>query len=505
MSSQTGLPAPGPRQALSWACAIFMLLASVCLAWIAFDNPNAIRLINSDTLLSSAWTEIIFHQHYSFHSFQLPRTTSIFPDLLVHGILQWATGSWRLASVVYGWMQLAALIAAAALIIRQITGAPLVLGAAVFAALVAIFFAVDPIPAEGNITRLRIVIEIVAHGGAFLLTLFGAALTCRILTREKVRADSWLLFALSAVAYFSDQLVMFEFGLPVFVALVFVNRQIDWRGAALRIVLPIASGFAAAHLLLSFINTQHMSLYHHLSGFAHLARDSSVGVVILWYLPAVVFFLPLLPERIRARILPDYARVPARFHWCLGASASVITLVVTVYLAYSDNGGFRYFYSLAWWPIILAAALITYPLSRLRYSGAFVSGMTLLFLLPQIPHTSPAVLRWTSPIADCLIAHRNEYGLNAGLATYWEARKTEASTNWTLLMEQTARDGSFYYWGNNRKRYQANAENFNFLVVKDLDPQLIKARFGSPEKTLQCQGSAIWIYPPGHMAAHLTQ
>ncbi len=227
---------------------------------------------NSDTLLPSAWAEIVLREHHAFGAFQLPRTTSLFPDFTVHSILQLATGSWRTATLLYGWLQFAALIAASGLIVRQITGASFWLGAAVFTLLVVLLFALDGLDGRSNLTRTRIVVEIVAHGGAFLLTLFAASLVCRMLTRGATRAGMSVLFILSLLAYFSDQLAVFEFAVPTALVLALDWRNVDWRMAGGRILAPIIFGMGLAHLLLYLINTQAMGLHISFAGWGVLFR-----------------------------------------------------------------------------------------------------------------------------------------------------------------------------------------------------------------------------------------
>ncbi len=239
---------------------------------------------------------------------------------------------------------------------------------------------------------------------------------------------------------------------------------------------------------------QDMTLGVRLAGWTQLFHDSSAGVILLWYLPALVL---LLPGTLRGRIAPGLAAPPARFFWRFGALATLLTVGATVSTAYEADDSFRYFYTLAWWPMILIAAMIATALSRHRLSAVGSITVALLIVVSRLPEHRPALLSWTTPVADCLLAHRQSEALTGGLAGYWQARSIEASLDWALPVEQIDPDGRFKLWGNNPERARANARRYNFIVMQDLDPLLIRARYGTPLSVLQCPGSALWIYARG--------
>jgi hypothetical protein len=233
-------------------------------------------------------------------------------------------------------------------------------------------------------------------------------------------------------------------------------------------------------------------------------RDITSMVFATWYIPAfVIFGLPALDSRFQSWISRRTEDLPRRFYWTFGAAAIMLTLAAVSILIYRDNGGYRYFYTLAWWPIILGAALIAAAVLQYRLAAMAAAALSLTLLLPQMSFRPPALLTWTSPVADCLANHRQDDRLDAGLATYWQARPIEASSNWAIKMEAVTQNGGFYYWGNDRQRYLDLLRRFNFLVMDNLDPHLITRRFGRPDKTFQCPGAEVWIYPQGRLAAKL--
>ncbi len=72
-------------------------------------------------------------------------------------------------------------------------------------------------------------------------------------------------------------------------------------------------------------------------------------------------------------------------------------------------------------------------------------------------------------------------------------------------MEQVSAGGQFYYWGNDKERARGNAGRYNFIVMRDLDPAKIRARYGVPRKVLQCPTIIVWLYPHGALAGLLPE
>lgn len=483
------------RPLLTIVLVVFVVAGSGCLAWSIFDGPAVALATNSDTLLVSEWVEAIFYRHLPFGSFQLPRTPSLFPDLTLHAMLQLATGSWRLATLIFGWLQFAALILVAALIVHQIARVPRALAAAAFLLIVIMVFALDGLAGSGNITRLRIVVEIAAHGGAFLLTMFAAVLVCHALTGAQSRAGWWLLLAISAVACLSDGLTVLEFHLPVVLTLLLLRREIAPLRAARQILLPVILGVPVAWVMEHALNRQPAV---HL-GFDpwHLIADSSMRVFLTWYAPAIlVFGLIALPHRAACRVAWFFPNLEARFYWRFAALATLLTTLGAGALLYQDTGGFRYFYALAWWPFVLATAVICARIAAHRAVIGLACVLALAVLVARTPLRLPRLLSWRDPLAECLMQHRRDDALQAGLAQYWLARPASAGSDWALQVDPVTAAGSPYYWGNDLLSYRASAGTLqhNFVVLQGLDAGRIRAAYGTPQKTIECPGSEVWVY-----------
>jgi hypothetical protein len=115
------------------------------------------------------------------------------------------------------------------------------------------------------------------------------------------------------------------------------------------------------------------------------------------------------------------------------------------------------------------------------------------------PHT-PALLALHHPLEACLLEGQPSAGLKAGLGDYWHARYVEASSDWRLQIDQVEPDGSGMWWSNDRFWYThdvhdgARPPDYNYIIMPGLDERAIKAHYGAPDRTLDCGGSAIWIY-----------
>jgi hypothetical protein len=101
---------------------------------------------------------------------------------------------------------------------------------------------------------------------------------------------------------------------------------------------------------------------------------------------------------------------------------------------------------------------------------------------------------------SCLLDAQRTAGLKAGLAEYWYARSIEASSDWRLQIDEMGRDGAGWYWGNDRYWFTHDIHDgtrqpgYNYIVIGQLDPQPIRARYGAPSRVLDCPAGKVWIY-----------
>jgi MFS family permease len=118
-------------RSLQWVC-IFAGIA-MTIVWM-FDDQYVVGvgsasggwLINSDTLTLAEFAWDIMHHDYAWRGFQLPHAPSLAPDIVVTILLQYLTGSWRWAYLIYAAFYLCSMTILAALIARSVVGVSLV-------------------------------------------------------------------------------------------------------------------------------------------------------------------------------------------------------------------------------------------------------------------------------------------------------------------------------------------------------------------------------------------
>jgi len=190
--------------------------------------------------------------------------------------------------------------------------------------------------------------------------------------------------------------------------------------------------------------------------------------------------------------------------WWVASASSVLVTVLAIPLYYEGPANFRYASALLWWPLIWFAAMLVRVAGPVR-GTAVATGLTGTTIVLGFAYFSagahaPAVLSLHHPLEACLLEGQRSAGLEAGLAGYWQARAIEASSDWWLQVDQISKDGSAYYWGNDRFWYThdihdgARAPRYNYIVMATLDESAIRHHYGAPSRTLDCGGTAVWVY-----------
>ena len=454
------------------------------------------NFVNSDELLPADWTRHIFRDGYPAFGFQLPRTPSVFPDLLLFSPIQILTGSWRVAIFGLAVCLLVALIGAAGMIVGRIAGIPA--SRATASCWIIVFPLLLIEMAHSGAGRHFMAIQAVSHGGVFIVSLWAAVLSER-LRRAWQNSLAILLCILCGLAALSDRLFIFTFVIPLSCALFFVPTEALVRR---RLLLLVALGSVAGWFGAELINRQ-----------ADIPLTWSfipnrIGI-FLGDLGASIFFGTFVPVLlligapiVARRFLPVFPGDAARFYWAFAVTAIAGTTGLTAAFLYEDHGSSRYLDAAIWWPTIFAAAVLARLLERrprltMALSSAIPAASVAMVLYSGIAPPG-SLWNWQHPVARCLLGRDAE--LRDGLAGYWQARAIEVSSDWRLQVDPLRRNGEIYDWGNDLASYSAShfdrsrPPDYRFIVMDDLDPGAIASRFGMPSEMLACGDSAVWIY-----------
>src|SRR5690606_28344738 len=284
------------------------------------------------------------------------------------------------------------------------------------------------------------------------------------------------------------------------------------------VVATVAASALAAHLLDGEINRQpHVPLeWLQSPDRLHLFVTETAAYVYdhLWIVTACV----LVPLVIAGTYLVSLARnrqaflgraawpegEMAKAFFCLMAAGAVpADFSAVALLAYVDLGSHRYLAPVLAWPIIFVIAAVSS--SAVGRKAAYVVGIGIVAIcasdLLSRGTLTPGTVLWRSPVTECILAHKDEYKLQAGIAEYWVSRPIMFASDWSLQVNQATGDGAPYIWGNNPHWYtvafgrQNGRPTYNFVVMMRMDRAGVTNRFGEPSRRIRCPaGQEIWVY-----------
>ena len=480
------------------------------------------QFIQSDSLLPAQLVWDLAHHSYAWRGFQFPRVLSLVPDLLFFAAIQLFGIGWRWGMALLATTISILLAWAGSLVVASLTSVGranafvlCTLGVIVtFMPSICAFHdpAVNPLP---WMIPLLVIVP-VSHGGAFVLSLFAASIAAKALRGS--HAAFWSGVALSAIGTFSDLLFIGELLLPLLFAAAAVWRigAVSFRRAA--------SVWAACAIACGIGWGAQLPLFR--QGLPPLGRHLLVYQMKQWagewsQLPWAIwsfllFAIAILIALIRVCSVVRQSPVPATrfretFYWSFGLSAA-LTSVIPLTALYIMSNCYRYAMPLLWWPPILLLSL---------WPTRWVPNIHLLgllgapaLILPFVLH-QPKILHWTTAAASCIAGRAKPLGLDAGLASYWNARTTAASTDWQVQVDQIRSDGGIYIWGNDLASYlhaindPSRPPRYNFIIVDSeldpanskldlvgsrLDPAALLAHYGPPNRVVDCEGAKLWVY-----------
>lgn len=474
---------------------LFFLICEV------YDNSDLMKYINSDTLLPAHLFQFVLHHGFHLGHFQLPRVTSLFPDLAWFYLVQKITDSWRWAFFSTGFMQSLLFLVTGAGIAQQLYKTKwlqsfLILS---FVTSLILFYEIN---LHEPLYHVRLLVEIVAHGGPFVLSVAAAWFVYKCYEDDN-DLFTIALFFISGLAFISDRLTFFSFHLPALGALLFLALQKKSISSVVKPGSMIVISVGSAWYIDTLLRRQQDALRDwHLIGQKLLAFRAQFEPIMIfkWVLPILlVFLIPLFFAKIKnsARWQNLFKQESFQFYQIFSLLSFVLTFVVVVIFLFFDEGSLRYLYPLFWWPLIwLSVYLVLFLGEKRTFTLALIGQSCLVVGLACRYSGTPRIFTAKSPLVECLLRHRDEYNLGSGKADYWFARKTSAFSDWSLTVDQVSASGRAYYWGNDLDAYEnyEGKKPYNFYIMKDLNGYKIYQKYGLPKKVLSCPESDVWIY-----------
>lgn len=503
-----------------------MLAAAVFNSVVLSGGDSIALLVNSDTLLPMhmAWDTHRFGGAWA--AYQWPRIPSLLDMAYFHTAERLGIG-WRPALLGFIALALAMLGLAMGAVIGRVRGCGLAQGSAqaalALAGLMMVLAALTALTGPGPWLAAWMVLMPVSHGSGFVLSMLGAATADAALRGN--RQAWWATVLICLVGSFSDLLFAAVFWLPLAAATRLpllqtilkeggfdaLRRANTWRRLVVQhraltygALLACLAGWAGQRL----VNLQPLG--------ASLLRPPGAAVMQMlrdmvhtpWTGLVVAGSLALIAAAAAATAAkpvpgegPDHTG--HAFLIVFGAAAAAMGLGLLA-ITYVDPNSWRYAMTSIWWPLAAGLALRRPALPRYsaRLGAASTPGAVLLLAAVLLTVVRPPLLlAWHNPLETCLNSARVNQGLRHGLASYWLARATEASSDWRWQLRPISAGGTRLPWGDDPTLYARDANRpgqaaqFNFIVIdQSLNRADVVRTYGLPALRSQCPGAELWVY-----------
>lgn len=475
------------------------------------DTAIIPHFVNADSLQPPHMAWDMTRHAYAVTNFQWSRVPS-FPDLAFFFAMDWMSIGWRTAYLAYTCAVAATAILALGWVVAHMRGRPY--GEGVFWAGIAVTIALAILSGAAALGpdhtvswRPQSYLFIANfHGDAFLLSVLASCTALGALHGR--RGQAWITWALCVVGTASDTIFLGYFLMPF--ALAALLAAVRHRGRAgvpsIRTTLLFLLSAGAA-CLVGWIAKYPLPMQAMQLNFPGIPTALANILRDLPRQPWVVTLLLLtLALAVRAGLTlwkrPGHSDEPAvefdrELLLLTGLAASGMSLGLAT-LLFVDIDIYRYAMPFFWWPLAIGLGLVRTRWETLSRAVAAVVAVMATALLPL---SASALPHWRTPLERCLSDHRAEWGLKAGLATYWNSRITMASSGWALQVDQMNDVGQAYMWGNNMAAYKHDmhapqrAPEYNFIVVDEATSTFdLETEVGSPARTETCGTFGIWIF-----------
>ncbi|WP_342238969.1 hypothetical protein [Inquilinus sp. OTU3971] len=467
--------------------------------------PGAAALTgNADVLYLPALFDDLHRGLDALRGWHLTPGPYVFPDMLVYGLANLATGDFRQALPVAAALQFGLYLLLGAAVHRAAGGRSAAMAVAVLAVVLALLFAFGwGLAGFYALNWLIYPFVVTFHFGAILV----AAAVLLLVLRQLDRPGPWLLIGLAGLilaGVLSDSFVLPYAAAPALALSLLCALAPRSRGAALAAAAAVGAAALAAFLLQGWINP--------LNGVYRDQLDLGIGYGlfrlggVLWRanwaelavnLGLIAFaLLPVLRTLAVLRGLTAGEREigPADRIAVFAAASSLVTLLAVVLFGiFRDDSFLRYFQP---WLFLTALWLAHVAADRLRVP-AWPVGTVLTVLL------AAAAALWARPAQ---LAARIEppttlacfQGPAAGLAGYWWAKPLMLHSGRRVQIVQVARNGAPYHWIINRdwawQERAGGAPPFGFILMDGLNARAVIARYGMPDRVERCAGIPLWRY-----------
>ena len=511
---------------------IFAIISVVIYGFIS--EKNLYTLFNADNLLPTDLFWNVSHRPFGWFSFQQPRIISLIPDQAIAFWLGSLGLPWRVAEIgqvicLAGLLTFAARKAIASLYPKTRHGAGFFW--VIFSTIALCFLSLSQ---DGEVYIYGLLP--LNHAGPLIASIW--MVTWAKLERLKSHTLSFAFICF--LGCFCDALFLAEVGVPLALAyawesLTSQNRKlsVDW-GRLGPVVISILMGLFSSSLVFKQPYPKIPPINYLRDVWVFIKYSVSSPILLLLIALSVVtiilqarrLVIPTIRDQKHA--LNPIERLIRRFgfqfdttqspQWVyviatMGASLGILALL------FETRSTLRYGMPFFFWPLVLAAGWSECKIQVMTSQWIGYRKLWLMIIFPMsliglslgvaaLHAWSIPALAWRQPIESCLSRLLPVSDRNAGLADYWLARPMTLSSNFRLQVQPINNEGQPSLWGNDPYWFThsitspSQVPTYSFIVMAQLSPTAIAARYGRPDQSFKCLGSDIWIY---HNGTRLTQ
>ncbi len=364
----------------------------------------------------------------------------------------------------------------------------------------------------------------VQHFGTFVTGLVVLRLAVMAILWPETRAKKaylFLILGVSALASLSDAIFVVQFCAPLVIASIYLWAKcvVPWRKA-----LSVATSTAAG-MVCGLASYRHLGLnltwYPQHIELRALSRNALAieGLFLnLWHTHPAWLGLCAL---VWATLFCMWAFVDKleEFRRPLSGSAKFLTafclascgLVLASNLVSSGTVAVRYFVPVFFFPVFFAPYVtlgirpggLTTTVILLGMAGVFAAA---IYFLASNPQPLAFYGDYYPEEIQCMDAAFAKYGLDNGVAQYWDARRVAVLAKTQVNIAQLTDKLENYEWNTSQRTFR---DSYDFAIIDPaaapfyrLSEARIKAINGEPRDTVLCGGKKIFVYPKNGLRLH---
>jgi len=373
------------------------------------------------------------------------------------------------------------------------------------------------IESTSSLSPFRCLALSVTHFGTFVvgLVVFRLAATAILWPGGRVKKEYLvLILVLSLLTSLSDAIFAIQFCAPVVIASIYLWAKcvIPWR-RALIVASSTVAGTAGGFIVYNHLGLN-LSWYFARADVSFLSRNASdLGRLFLhlwqthpsWLVLCALVWVALFFMWAFVDKLEELGRPlsgPAKFltAFCLASGG----LALASCLPSSMTVAVRYFIPVFFLPVFLApyVILVIKPGGlKIAAIGIWTVGVCAAAIFVLASNRQPFAFHanYYPKEIQCMDDAFQKYGLENGIAAYWDARRTVVLAKTEVNIAQVNYKLAMHLWNVSKKTFK---DSYDFAIIDPgaspfyrLNEELIKAVNGEPSDTVLCGKRKILIYP----------